>query len=43
MHGYGDVVAEGEVVEEINGEEQKDIREPSREGDGAGFQEERRA
>ena len=40
MHGHRDVVAESKVVEEIDSEEEKDVREPAGEGDGAGFEEE---
>lgn len=41
VHRHGDGVAEGEVVEEVDSEEQDDVREPAREGNGAGFEEER--
>lgn len=41
MHRHGDGVAEGEVVEEVDSEEQDNVREPAREGNGAGFEEER--
>ncbi len=37
-----DIVAEGEVVEEIDREEEGDIREPSNQGDSPGFEEEGR-
>lgn len=40
MHGHRDVVAESKVVEEVDREEEKDVREPAGEWDSAGFEEE---
>ena len=42
MHGHRDIIAESEIVQSVDGKEDEDIRKPANEGDGAGFEEERR-
>lgn len=41
MDGDGDVVAEGMVVQDVDGEEQEDIDEPAADGDAVWSEEER--